>query len=309
MAGITDLPFRQLCRRLGADYAVSEMITAREELWTTDKTRQRLELEGADAPRVVQLAGTEPPLLAAAAERAVAAGADVIDLNMGCPAKKVCQQLAGSALLRDEALVARILRAVRAAVRVPVTLKMRTGWSPSERNGVAIARIAEDCGIDALAVHGRTRACAFSGSAEYATVAAIKAAVRIPVLANGDITTPAKALAVLAATGADGLLIGRGAQGDPWLFGAIKAALAGRAAPLVEWPEIRTVAGAHVAALHAHYGPSSGVRIVRKHVGWYFARAGLPALARSSFLRLEAPAAQLEFIAGLEHAPRYEAAA
>ena len=299
MAGVSDRPFRQICRALGADYAVAEMVTADERLWHTDKTRTRLDLAGEAAPRVLQIAGALPTMLADAARRAVDVGADIVDINMGCPAKKVCNRLAGSALLRDEVLVAQILSAVCAAVSVPVTLKIRTGWSPDERNGVRIATIAEACGVQALTVHGRTRACAYRGPAEYATIAAIKAAVSIPVIANGDITSPATAVAVLLATGADGLMIGRAAHGNPWLFAAIKAARHGVPAPVPRWPARAAVMRDHVAALHAHYGDATGVRVARKHVGWYLEKAGAAAQRKMHFLRLDSAAGQLAFITDL----------
>ena len=215
MAGVTDLPFRRLCRRLGAALTAGEMLSADARLWDTAMSRRRRDHSGEPGPRVVQIAGGDPQMMADAARRNVDAGAEIIDINMGCPAKKVCNKEAGSALLRDEALVAAILEATVRAVDVPVTLKIRTGWDPERRNGVHIARIAEDAGIRALAVHGRTRACRFEGEAEYATIAEIKAAVRIPVFANGDIDSAAKAVRVLAATGADGVMIGRAAQGRP----------------------------------------------------------------------------------------------
>jgi len=217
MAGVTDRPFRQLCRHFGAGLAVSEMVTSDMALWPTRKSQLRMEHDGEDTPISVQIAGSDPAAMAAAAQRNVDGGAHIIDINMGCPAKKVCKRAAGSALLRDELLVEAILEAVVRAVDVPVTLKIRTGWSTEERNGERIARIAEASGIQLLAVHGRTRACRFEGVVEYDTIAAIKAAVKIPVLANGDIDSPEKAAAVLAYTGADGVMIGRAAQGRPWL--------------------------------------------------------------------------------------------
>ncbi|TCO81635.1 tRNA-U20-dihydrouridine synthase [Plasticicumulans lactativorans] len=272
MAGVTDRPFRQLCRQLGAGLAVSEMVTADTRLWNTDKSRLRLDHSGEASPRSVQIAGADPAQLAAAARANVERGAEIIDINMGCPAKKVCNVAAGSALLQDEALVARILEAVVAAVAVPVTLKIRTGWSPQQRNGVAIARLAEQAGIAALAVHGRTRACAFRGSAEYDTIRAIKAAVRIPVIANGDITSPAQARAVLEHTGADAVMIGRAAQGRPWLFAAIAHHLAsGGHLPEPSAAQVREWLLGHLAALYTFYGAERGVRIARKHLGWYCA--------------------------------------
>lgn len=296
MAGISDLPFRRLCRRLGASYAVAEMVSARAELWSSAKTRTRLELDGEPSPRVLQIAGTAPAELADAARRAVAAGADIVDINMGCPAKKVCRQLAGSALLQDEVLVGRILAAVCQAVPVPVTLKTRTGWSPERRNGVTIARIAEQSGIAALTVHGRTRADAFRGAAEYDTIAAIKAAVGMPVIANGDITSPAQARAVLAATAADGLMIGRGAQGNPWLFEAIHAERAGSPWQPPAADTLRAVLLEHLDALHDHYGEDLGVRIARKHLGWYLEPRGVPRSALATVYALTDPRRQRAWV-------------
>jgi tRNA-dihydrouridine synthase B len=269
MAGVTDLPFRRLCRRLGAALAAGEMIAADPRLWNTEESRRRRDHTDEPEPRVVQIAGGDAETMADAARRTIAAGAQVVDVNMGCPARKVCNKDAGSALLRDEANVAAILHATVRAVEVPVTLKIRTGWAPDQRNAVAIARIAEDAGIRALAVHGRTRACRFGGSAEYATIAAVKRAVRIPVFANGDIDTPAKAVQVLQATGADGVMIGRGAQGRPWIFREIADALAGRAPRSPTLGEVRDIMLAHLRDLYEYYGPEAGVRIARKHIGWY----------------------------------------
>jgi len=270
MAGVTDKPFRLLCKRLGAGYAVSEMTTSDPRLWRTQKSLHRLDHAGEPAPIGVQIAGSDPGALAAAACHSVEHGAQIVDINMGCPAKKVCNAWAGSALLQDEVLVARILRAVVAAVDVPVTLKIRTGWSREHNNGVAIARIAEDAGIRALAVHGRTRDMLYSGEAEYETIAAIKQAVAIPVIANGDVDSAAKALDVLRRTGADGLMIGRAAQGRPWIFREIAHFFAtGEALPALAPREVRDVLLSHVAELHAFYGEPAGVRIARKHLGWY----------------------------------------
>jgi tRNA-dihydrouridine synthase B len=270
MAGVTDRPFRQLCKRLGAGYAVSEMVASNPALRATAKSLRRIDHAGESAPVAVQIAGADPATMADAARYNVERGAQVVDINMGCPAKKVCNVAAGSALLSDEPRVAAILAAVVGAVDVPVTLKIRTGPSPERRNAVRIARLAEDAGIAALAVHGRTRACAFTGAVEYATIRAVKEAVSIPVLANGDVDTPERARAVLAATGADGLMIGRAAQGRPWIFREIAHFLAtGEALP----PP--TVAEAHaliVEHLHDHYafhGTEVGVRTARKHLGWY----------------------------------------
>ncbi|MDH4459710.1 MAG: tRNA dihydrouridine synthase DusB [Nevskia sp.] len=270
MAGVTDRPFRILCRRLGAGLAVSEMTISDSRMWKTEKSRTRMDHVGESGPVSVQIAGHDPQLLAEAARHNVGHGADIIDINMGCPAKKVCKVDAGSALLRDEALVARICSAVTAAVPVPVTLKIRTGWSRSERNGVTIARIAEDCGISALAVHGRSREDRFEGEAEYDTIAAIKQAVGIPVMANGDIRTPEQARRVLAHTGADALMIGRAAQGRPWIFREIQHFLTTGEhlpAPSREW--IGSLLLEHLHAMAGLYGEAQGVRIGRKHIRWY----------------------------------------
>ncbi len=270
MAGVTDRPFRQLCRRLGAGLAVSEMVSADPRLWDSPKTRRRLDHRGEAEPRVVQIAGYDPAMLAKAAKVNVDNGAQIIDINMGCPAKKVCNVQAGSALLRDESLVGRILEAVVAAVEVPVTLKIRTGWDPEHRNGVTIARIAETAGIQALAVHGRTRACAYGGQAEYHTIRAIKAAVAIPVTANGDIQNPEQARRVLDFTGADAVMIGRAAQGRPWLPGQIAHYLA-TGERLAEPPpaRVRDILSEHLENLYRFYGEYTGVRVARKHLGWY----------------------------------------
>ncbi len=270
MAGVTDKPFRMLCKRLGAGLCVSEMTTSDPRLWTTAKSLHRMDHAGEPAPISVQIAGTDPAILADAARYNVDHGAQLIDINMGCPAKKVCNVWAGSALLRDEALVARIVSAVVKAVDAPVTLKIRTGWDRDHRNGLAIARIAQDCGIAALSVHGRTRADLYNGEAEYETIAAIKAELRIPVLANGDITSPEKARFVLDATKADAVMVGRAAQGRPWIFREIAHYLAtGEHLPEPSLQEIRDILVGHLEHLHAFYGEVSGVRIARKHLGWY----------------------------------------
>ncbi len=270
MAGVTDKPFRMLCKQHGAGLCVSEMTHADLALRDTRKSRLRRDHEGEPAPISVQIAGYDPSMLADAARFNVDEGAQIIDINMGCPAKKVCRIDAGSALLRDEPLVARILHQVVRAVDVPVTLKIRTGWDANSRNGLEVARIAEACGVAALAVHGRTRADRFEGHAEYETIAAIKQAVRIPVIANGDVATPAQALAVLRATGADALMLGRAAQGRPWIFREIAQYLADGTLPEEPAPQaIRTVLLHHLDALYAFYGPGAGVRIARKHIGWY----------------------------------------
>lgn len=293
MAGVTDQPFRQLCRRLGAGMVVSEMVTSDVRLWSSRKSRLRLVHQGDPEPRSVQIAGGDPEMLAEAARRNVQLGAQIIDINMGCPAKKVCNKAAGSALMKDEALVSAILDAVVKAVDVPVTLKIRTGWDRENKNGVAIAKIAELAGICALAVHGRTRADLYTGQAEYDTIAAIKQAVSIPVFANGDIDSPHKAKTVLEATGADALLIGRAAQGRPWIFREIAHYLATgteMAAPSLY--EIERILLEHLTALHAFYGDLMGVRIARKHVGWYLATLPGAREFRAEFNRLEDTDAQ-----------------
>ncbi|HQV72592.1 MAG: tRNA dihydrouridine synthase DusB [Xanthomonadales bacterium] len=270
MAGVTDKPFRQLCKRLGAGLAVSEMTTADPRLWHTRKSRSRADHAGEPDPISVQIAGHDPRMLADAARYNVDLGAQLIDINMGCPAKKVCNVYSGSALLQDEGLVARIVEAVVSAVEVPVTLKIRTGWNRDNRNGVRIARIAEDAGIAALAVHGRTRADLYQGEAEYETIAAIRQAIRIPLLANGDIDSPQKAAAVLKTTGADAVMIGRAAQGRPWIFREIAHFLASGDVLAAPSPlEVRDILVGHLEALYAFHGELPGVRIARKHLGWY----------------------------------------
>ncbi len=270
MAGVTDRPFRQLCRQMGAGMAVSEMVSSNSLLQGSKKTLRRADHSGEDEPRSVQIVGADPDMMAQAAQYNVDQGAQIVDINMGCPAKKICKVAAGSALLKDEPLVINILKSVVNSVNVPVTLKIRTGWDTENRNGVAIARIAEDLGIQALAVHGRTRACAYRGDAEYDTIAAIKAAVSIPVIANGDITTPEKAKQVLDYTGADGVMIGRAAQGRPWIFREIQHYL--ETGTHLEEPslaEIRATLLDHVSNLYEFYGEYAGVRIARKHISWY----------------------------------------
>jgi tRNA-dihydrouridine synthase B len=271
MAGVTDKPFRILCKRGGAGLCVSEMTTSDPRLWTTRKSLHRMDHAGEPAPVSVQIAGTEPEQLAEAARHNIAHGAQIIDINMGCPAKKVCNAWAGSALMRDEERVARILAAVVAAAGdVPVTLKIRTGWDREHRNAPVIARIAEDAGIAALAIHGRTRDQQYGGAAEYDTIAQVKAMLRIPVLANGDIDSPETAARVLRHTGCDGLLIGRAAQGKPWIFREIAHYLAtGEHLPPPSLAQVRDVLLGHLHDLHAFYGEEAGVRIARKHLGWY----------------------------------------
>ena len=270
MAGVTDRAFRALCRRLGAGLAVSEMVTADASLYGSRKTLRRLDHAGERGPIAVQIVGTDPQGLAEAARINVAHGAQIVDINMGCPAKKVCRVAAGSALMRDEALVGRILDAVVAAVDVPVTLKMRTGWDRDNRNAPRIARLAERAGIQALAVHGRTRACGYGGAAEYETIWRVKQEVGIPVVANGDIGSPEKARQVLAQTGADGLMIGRAAQGRPWIFREIAHFLqTGERLPEPDPAWVRDLLLEHLDALYGLYGSSHGVRVARKHIAWY----------------------------------------
>ena len=276
MAGVTDRPFRKLCRELGAGYAVSEMVASKPDLWQTPKSMRRMNHDGEHAPIAVQIAGNDPAMMAEAAQFNVSRGAQIIDINMGCPKKKVCKADAGSALLRDEALVARILEAVVNAVEVPVTLKTRTGWSPENRNAIRIAQIAEDAGIQALTLHGRTRACDFDdGTVEYDSIRAVKQSVAIPVIANGDIDSPLKARAVLAYTGADAVMIGRAAQGRPWIFrdtGYFLEHGSLPAAPTTQ--EVAALMDAHLQDHYALYGNDTGVRSARKHIGWY--TEGLP---------------------------------
>ncbi len=270
MAGVTDKPFRMLCKRLGAGLCVSEMTISNPKFWHTNKSLHRMDHAGEPDPVSVQIAGTDPAMLAEAARYNVGHGAQLIDINMGCPAKKVCNTWAGSALMRDEALVARILSAVVSAVDVPVTLKIRTGWAADQKNALTIARIAQDSGIASLAVHGRTRDQHYTGEAEYDTIAAVKAALQIPVLANGDIDSPEKAAFVLRHTGADAVMIGRAAQGRPWIFREVAHYLAtGEHLPEPTLEEVRDVLLGHLAHLHDFYGEVAGVRIARKHLGWY----------------------------------------
>jgi tRNA-dihydrouridine synthase B len=269
MAGITDRPFRRIARRMGAALAVSEMISSRPELRESRKTRLRQDHTGEPGPIAVQIAGGDPQMLADAARHNAGLGADIIDINMGCPAKKVCNVAAGSALLENEALVARILQAVVAAVEVPVTLKIRTGPAPERRNAVRVARLAEDAGIQALAIHGRSRACMFEGRAEYETIAEVKSRVRIPVVANGDVETPEDARRVLELTGADGIMIGRAAQGRPWLYRVIARYLeTGEKLPPPGVPEIGALLVEHLEGLYDLYGEEQGARVARKHIGW-----------------------------------------
>ncbi len=294
MAGVTDRPFRQLCKKLGAGMAVSEMVSANSALWGSKQTLRRMDHSGEVEPRIVQIAGADPQLMADAARFNVERGAQIIDINMGCPAKKVCNVMAGSALLQQEALVARILDAVVAAVDVPVTLKIRTGWDTQHRNALAIARIAEQAGIQSLAVHGRTRACGYSGEAEYDIIRCVKQQTGLPVIANGDIDSPEKAKKVLEYTGADGVMIGRAAQGRPWIFREIEHYLRTGEhllTPGVE--EIRTIMIDHLNNLYAFYGEYTGVRVARKHIAWYSKRQPGGAAFRASINRVESLDEQL----------------
>lgn len=297
MAGVTDRPFRQLCRRLGAGLVVSEMLSSNPRVWNTAKSKQRMDHSGESGIRSVQIAGADPQLMAEAAKFNVTNGAQIIDINMGCPAKKVNKKLAGSALLQHPDLVRSIVQAVVAAVPVPVTLKIRTGWDTQNRNGVEIARIAQDCGIQSLVVHGRTRSCMYKGHAEYDTIRQIKRAVSIPVVANGDITSPQKAKEVLDFTEADALMIGRGAQGNPWIFREILHFLnTGELLPPPSMNEQHQVLTEHVAAVHAFYGAQHGARIARKHVGWYIAEQDKDRQFRKLFNTLECADEQLQCI-------------
>ncbi len=270
MAGVTDAPFRRICRRFGAGMTTSEMTTADTSLWQTPKSRFRLDLDLDAEPVTVQISGSEPQQLATAAIACVARGAQIIDINMGCPAKKVCKKFAGSALLQDEKLVAEILTSVVNAVSVPVTLKIRTGWDLDHRNAVKIARIAEDSGIQSLAVHGRTRACRYKGVAEFETIARVKQSIDIPVIANGDITTLKKSLEVLRLTNCNALMIGRGAQGRPWIFRELGQLLSpNQGSPQLDKFELRDTMLDHLKELHRFYGELTGVRVARKHLTWY----------------------------------------
>ncbi|MCH8531307.1 MAG: tRNA dihydrouridine synthase DusB [Saccharospirillum sp.] len=300
MAGVTDRPFRTLCRTLGAGLVVSEMVTSDTRLWHSNKSRWRLDHRGESGPISVQIAGGDADMLANAARANVENGAQIIDINMGCPAKKVCNKAAGSALMRDEALVQAILEAVTKAVDVPVTLKIRTGWAPGHKNAVAIARMAEDLGISALAVHGRTRADAYRGEAEYDTIAEVCQAVSIPVFANGDIDSPQKAARVLNYTGATAVMIGRAAQGNPWIFTAINHFLA--TGSLIAEPDLEEVCATltqHVQELHRFYGDYTGVRIARKHVGWYLKAQPIERSVLKDFNTLEQTQDQLQAIDSL----------
>ena len=294
MAGVTDAPFRRNCRRYGAGMTTSEMTTADTSLWQTPKSRHRLDLDLDAEPVAVQIAGSEPDQLAIAAEACVERGAQIIDINMGCPAKKVCKKAAGSALLRDEKLVASILHAVVNAVDVPVTLKFRTGWDREHRNAVQIGKIAQDAGVLSLAIHGRTRADRYKGDAEYETIARVKENVEIPVIANGDIATVKKSLEVLRLTNADGLMIGRGAQGRPWVFRELNAALDPTAENTqLEKNELRDIMLGHLDELHRFYGETTGVRVARKHLTWYCENLENAEAYRHRVVRVDSASEQL----------------
>lgn len=297
MVGVSDTPFREICSHLGAGLTVGEMLTCKAELWSNERNRLKQVKPRISSPQVVQIAGSDPALMAQAASLNVALGADAIDINMGCPAKKVLKKAAGSALLKDTCLVRDILQAVVAAVPVPVTLKIRTGWCPQTRNGEEVARIAEDSGIALLTVHGRTRACRFRGMAEYDTIASIKARLSIPVIANGDIDSPEKAALVLRHTGADGLMIGRAAQGRPWIFREIETYLqTGAAPPALTLVQRQQIITAHLRRLHAFYGEVKGVWYARKHVAGYVRDLSNNISFMRQFNLCDSPAGQLEQI-------------
>ncbi len=294
MAGVTDRPFRQLCKELGAGYAVSEMAASNPRVWASEKTARRINHDGEMEPKAVQIAGADPQLLAEAARFNVARGAQIIDINMGCPVKKVCNNWCGSALLRDEPLVASLVQAVVKAVDVPVTLKFRTGWDRNNKNALTIARIAEEAGIAMLTLHGRTRADGYKGEAEYDTIAAVKAQVKIPVVANGDIDSPQKAKHVLQKTGADAVMIGRAAQGRPWIFREIDHYLrTGTVLPSPLISEVRALMDQHLRAHYAFYGDYLGVRTARKHIGWYVRDLAGGEAFRQQMNRLDDCATQL----------------
>jgi tRNA-dihydrouridine synthase B len=297
MAGVTDRPFRQLCKALGAGLAVSEMVSCNSALWGSKQTLRRMDHEGEVEPRSVQIAGADPKMMADAARFNVERGAQIIDINMGCPAKKVCNVMAGSALLQNEGLVRQILEAVVAAVDVPVTLKLRTGWDPETRNALAVAQIAEQAGVQALAIHGRTRACGYRGEAEYQTIRSVKEAVSVPVIANGDITGPEKARQVLEMTGADAVMIGRAAQGRPWIFRKTEHYLStGQLLPEPGAKEIRTMMIEHLQNLYDFYGEYTGVRVARKHIAWYSKGQRNGAEFRQRINRVDSAEQQLSMI-------------
>jgi tRNA-dihydrouridine synthase B len=299
MAGVTDRPFRQLCKQFGAGLAVSEMVASNSLLWGSEKTRRRANHDGEVEPISVQIAGADPAMMADAARYNVEQGAQIIDINMGCPAKKVCNTMAGSALLKDEPLVGQILESVVNAVDVPVTLKFRTGWDTANRNALKVAKIAEESGVQLLSLHGRTRACGFSGQAEYDTIREVKRATRLPVVANGDITTPEEARQVLEYTGADGIMIGRAAQGRPWIFREIAHYLStGETLPSPLVSEIHAVLIAHLHDLYSFYGVERGVKVARKHISWYTKGLAGSASFRHRMNQLESREEQLGAVDG-----------
>jgi tRNA-dihydrouridine synthase B len=299
MAGVTDRPFRQLCKQFGAGLAVSEMVASNSLLWGSEKTRRRANHDGEVEPISVQIAGADPAMMADAARYNVEQGAQIIDINMGCPAKKVCNTMAGSALLKDEPLVGQILESVVNAVDVPVTLKFRTGWDTANRNALKVAKIAEESGVQLLSLHGRTRACGFSGQAEYDTIREVKRATRLPVVANGDITTPEEARQVLEYTGADGIMIGRAAQGRPWIFREIAHYLStGETLPSPLVSEIHAVLIAHLHDLYSFYGVERGVKVARKHISWYTKGLAGSASFRHRMNQLESREEQLAAVDG-----------
>jgi tRNA-dihydrouridine synthase B len=300
MAGVSDLPFRTICRELGADYATSEMIASRTELWGSIKSKSRLRFKDEVSPRVVQLVGSEPRAMALAASMAETNGADVVDINMGCPAKKVCGKAAGSALLRDENLVRSILDSVISAVDIPVTLKIRTGWDASDKNGVTIARIAEQAGISSLAVHGRTRACGFTGAAEHDTVTQIKAMSNIRIIGNGDILDLSSAKKIFDEAGVDGIMLGRAAQGNPWIFSEIRFGLEGKPWNPPTASQRLQVMLRHLSAIHAHYGQNRGARIARKHIGWYLGFCPDGQMIKKLFNKLLLARDQVKFLLDYE---------
>ncbi len=310
MAGVTDRPFRQLCRTLGAGLVVGEMVTSDVNLWNTRKSQTRLDHTGETGPISVQIAGGDAQMMANAAIMSVKHGAQIVDINMGCPAKKVCNKAAGSALMKDEALVKDILQAVVSAVDVPVTLKMRTGWDEACKNAPSIAQIAQDAGIQALAIHGRTRACGYKGAVEYDTIKAVKELVGIPVLANGDIQTPQQAKAVLEYTGADGVMLGRAAQGKPWIFREINHYLeTGELLAKPTMQEVKQILLSHLQELYEFYGTYMGLRIARKHVGWYLNAHDTNRNVRKQFNQLVTPEEQIILITHFFEQPGKEQAA
>jgi len=299
MAGVTDRPFRQLCKKFGAGLAVSEMVASNSLLWGSEKTRRRANHEGEVEPISVQIAGADPAMMADAARFNVEQGAQIIDINMGCPAKKVCNTMAGSALLKDEPLVGQILESVVKAVDVPVTLKFRTGWDTANKNALKVARIAEESGVQLLSLHGRTRACGFSGRAEYDTIREVKNSTYLPVVANGDITTPNEAKRVLEYTGADGIMIGRAAQGRPWIFREIAHYFStGETLPPPLVSEIHAVLIAHLHDLYSFYGKERGVKVARKHISWYTKGLAGSASFRHRMNQLESCEEQLDAVNG-----------